>query len=126
MTADWSLNICEATSRPGAVFTSRTSLQRIKLLARTKPESTGPSFEEGWPRRSTECIATLESARPGRSDHCCNKRLTSPGCALFKVALHLFLARSRPSSMEGPFLSDDYSPIDTYIRTAMSKLQTAG
>src|SRR5262245_7997959 len=53
----------------------------IKLLARTKPESTGPSFEafeEGWSRRSSECIATLESARPERSDAPSGSRLTCP------------------------------------------------
>jgi hypothetical protein len=37
-----------------------------------------PSFEEGRPRRSSKRNATLNSARPGRSKHCCNKVLTSP------------------------------------------------
>src|SRR4030095_13821195 len=37
-----------------------------------------PSFEEGWPRRSSKCNATLDSARPGRSNHSCDKVLTSP------------------------------------------------
>ena len=37
-----------------------------------------PSFEEGRQRRSSKYHATLESALPGRSNHCCDKILTSP------------------------------------------------
>src|SRR5262245_61773944 len=48
-----------------------------------------------------KCNVTLNSARPGRSNNCCNSVLTSPRCALFKVARHLFKGLSVPSSKEG-------------------------
>jgi len=48
-----------------------------------QPLGIGPSFEEGWPSRSSKWVATLRSARPGRSNACRNRFLTSPRCALF-------------------------------------------
>jgi len=60
-----------------------------------------PSFEEGRQRRSSKCHVTLHSALPGRSNHCRHKILTSPRCALSKVATYLFIGRIDPSSKEG-------------------------
>jgi len=48
-----------------------------------------PSFEEGRQRRSSEYNDTLNSALPGRSNHCCYKILTSPAAPCSKVARRL-------------------------------------
>src|SRR5215467_8380839 len=63
-----------------------------------------PSFEEGWPRRSSRCSVTLRSARPGRSNVCCHETYDLPRCALIKVARPFFVGRSDPSSKEGKTL----------------------
>src|SRR5215510_6154002 len=72
-----------------------------------------PSFEEGWPRRSSEYNATLDSARPGRSNAYYKKTSDLPRCALIKVARHLFVGRSAPSSKEGKQLF----PIHSHLRS---------
>jgi hypothetical protein len=70
------------------------------VLGRMSKRLYFPSFEEGWPRRSRKCNATLDFGTAGEVKHCCNKVLTSlkavryracaprPRCALFKVARH--------------------------------------
>jgi len=60
-----------------------------------------PSFEEGWPRRSSKCDVTLNSARPGRSNACCNKTYDLPRCDLFKVARHLLKGAATPPRRRG-------------------------
>ena len=42
-----------------------------------------PSCEEGRPRRSSKCYATLDSARPGRSDTCLHEVFDLPRRADF-------------------------------------------
>src|SRR5579862_5181676 len=57
--------------------------------------------EGGSLRRSKRCNATLASPQRGRSDACCNTRLTSPVTPRLKVALLLFDRRADPSFEEG-------------------------
>ena len=60
-----------------------------------------PSFEEGWPRRSNNCIATSDNRR-GRGGQPFRAGCDLPRCADgAKVALLLFDQRSAPSSKEG-------------------------
>src|SRR5262245_7889212 len=58
------------------------------------------SFEEGWTRRSRKCNATLDSARPGRSNHPCNKDLSSPAAPISEGS-EIFIRSPRPPLLDG-------------------------
>src|SRR4030095_7872301 len=96
---------CGDSSCPGAVChrnpPSMRSILQIACLSKNsgsleavglnvEQRSLFPSFEEGWPRRSRKCNATSDSARPGRSDHCCTKVLPSPAAPYLREP-HVFL-----------------------------------
>src|SRR5262245_58343806 len=85
-----------------------------------------PSSKEGRPRRSIKCDATLVSARPGRSNQSCSKVSDLPRCALFKVALHLFVGRSDPFSKEG---NAAFKPLNSFtcsMSTGFRKQRNSG
>ena len=62
-----------------------------------------PSFEEGEPRRSNKCHATLTHRRGGggQTAFVIQELSDLPGRADSKVARHLFDRRVHPSSKEG-------------------------
>src|SRR5215510_6660408 len=62
----------------------KTAAHRAPLQLRIRGFAT-PSFEEGRPRRSSKCNATLNSAQAGRSDHRCGKVLTSIEAARYRA-----------------------------------------
>src|SRR5262249_14407795 len=76
------------------------------------------SFEEGWPRRSSQMQRYLKLGAAGEVKQLLQQRSDLPRCAPFKVARHLFKGRSVPSSKEGnrplshilPFIHTFFAP----------------
>src|SRR5215470_15208121 len=64
-------------------------------------ETLFPSFEEEWPRRSSQMQRYLKLGAAGELKQLLQQRSDLPRCALFKVSRHLFKGRSVPSSKEG-------------------------
>jgi len=59
---------------------------KTKALVNEYEQGVFPSFEEGWPRRSSKGNATLGSARAGEVKHSCNKMYDlSWCCALLRL-----------------------------------------
>ncbi len=66
-----------------------------------------PLLRGGAAAPINNCDATFESARPGRSDNC----LTSPAAPCSKVARHLLIGRTDPSSKEGKSATSNISSL---------------
>src|SRR5215831_515968 len=83
-------------------------------------ETLFPSFEEGWPRRSSQMQRYLKLGAAGEVKQLLQQRSDLPRSALFKVARHLFKGRSVPSLKEGNYPCPTF--LHSYTRSSWHPL----